>query len=276
MTTRYDSPKQIRRCAGVIAGLGVTVLAVCGTTYGDVKVALVRSWGQVSVFEELNLNWHSYGDIPLTIDTSLMEVSSFTYEDLEATGADVLWISDPSGGTQQYSTAEIEAVKNYLTGGHSILGTYLTFQYSDVDNRGLAPIFGLPQTIDYSYGEASGRFDIIVDHPIFRGVPDPYVSSGYEFAQVPADGLIWDAEDLGVAELLAQTDDKRGVITWYLTPSHHAIFVSQMVEYEGNPTDTQFLYNALTIPEPTTVLLLGVGVFALQRKSRTKRWPRTG
>jgi len=37
--------------------------------------------------------------------------------------------------------------------------------------------------------------------------------------------------------------------------SSHAIFVSEMVEYNGSAIDKQFLYNALTLPEPATLTL---------------------
>jgi hypothetical protein len=245
----------------------VTVLGV-GMASANVKVAVVRSWGQVPVFTELNDNWAAYGTIPLTVDTSLHEVGSFTYQDLANTGADVLWLSDPAGGMEQYSDAEIDAVQQYVSEGHSILGTYAEFRFSDVDNRRLASIFGLRQDIEYNTQEISANsvFDILVDHPLFRDVPDPYVSSGYPCCQVPADDLRWDAGDFGTAQLLAQTDDGRGVITWYKTESYYAIYVSEMVEYQGNPTDTQFLYNALTIPEPGTILLVGLGGLVLARK----------
>jgi len=46
------------------------------------------------------------------IDQSLVEVAAFDYDDLVATGADVLWISSPAGALQQYSPAEIAAVED--------------------------------------------------------------------------------------------------------------------------------------------------------------------
>ena len=265
----------------IVIVLGMILLVACGTASANIKVAVVRSWGEVPVFTELNNNWAAYGTIPLTVDTSLQDVGSFTYQDLANTGADVLWLSDPAGGTEQYSDAEIDAVQQYVSEGHSILGTYIVFQWSDVDNRRLAPIFGLRQDIEYNTQEISANsvFDILVDNPLFRDVPDPYVSSGYPCCQVPADDLRWDAGDFGTAQLLAQTDDGRGVITWYKTESYYTIYVSEMVEYQGNPTDTQFLYNALTIPEPATVLLVGLGGLALMRKRRIQNglgWSQPG
>jgi len=238
----------------IILAIVVVLLAVCAPAFA-VKVAVLRSWGLVQVLTELNDNWQAYGNVPLTVDTSLVNAFSFTYQDLVNTGADVLWLSNPAGGAQQYSAAEIDAVWQYIIEGHSILGTYLVFQYADIDNRDLAPIFGLRPDIGYNTDSVSavGTFDILVDHSLFHNIPDPYVSSGYPQAQVPANDLTWDADDLADVMLLAQTDDQRGVITWYETDSYYAIYVSEMLEYHGNPTDTQFLYNALTISEQASI-----------------------
>ena len=250
----------------------IVLAVVSGSSGANIKVGVVKSWGHgnLPVFQELTDNWSAYGSTQLTIDTSLAERSDFTYQDLIATDADVIWLSNPAGGTQQYSTEEITAVMDYALAGHSILGTYATFQFADVDNRGLADVFGLSSNIMYNTNKisASQHFDILIDHPLFGGITDPYVTSGYYNAQVPADDEEWDVGDLGAAQLLARTDDGRGIITWYETKRYHAIYVSKMVEYNGSTIDTQFLYNALTIPEPAALLLLGLGGFGVLRRRR--------
>ncbi len=241
-----------------------------------VKVAVVKSWGDgIPAFTELNNNYGNYGSIPLTIDTSLRLVSSFTYEDLVSTDANVLWLSNPAGGVKHYSDAEVAAIEQYVSEGHSILGTYRVFQGWQTDNRKLAPIFGLPQDVNYNTDivGAGQTFDIIdtyTNHPLFTDINDPYISNGYANAQVPDDDYSWDANDLKSAQLLAKTDDNRGIITLYETTSYHAIFISEMPEYNDSPADMQLLYNALTVPEPATICLLAIGSLTLTGKNNKK------
>lgn len=262
---------QSLRLAAVVA----VVVSVLGWSAEStaITVAVVRSWGAYTVlpvFQELDENWAAYGTVPLTMDLSLKGVDSFTYEDLVNTDADVVWLSNPAGGKEQYSSAEIEAIAQYVSEGHSILGTYKVFQHFGTgrmwDNRDLATIFGLQSDIAYNTTDdsAAQAFNIVASTELFRDVPNPYVSSGYAQAQMPADDLSWDADDFGEAQLVARTSDNRGVITWYETGSYHAVYVSEMIEYNGGTADTQFLYNALTfVPEPSTLVLVGVGAAVL-------------
>ncbi len=248
--------------------LVLVILSFALPVFGEVKVAVVRSWGkpdypQLAIFAELNNNSGKYGDIQLKVDTSLHTVSSFTYADLVNTGADVLWLANPAGGVQQFSTSEIEAVRQYVSEGHSIIGTHNVFLHAygsanQVDNRALAPIFGLQQNLIYTYkkiqytGEGPS-FQILIDSSLFYNISNPYVTNDFHpYALVPANDLSWDSDDLGLVSLQAQTSDSKGVITFFKTEAYHAIFVSEFVEHNANSADIQFIYNALTMPEPTT------------------------
>src|SRR5688572_27632300 len=121
---------------------------------GDVHAVVVRSWGSGSaslVWEHLHNNWSNYGSIPISIDyTSLHDVGSFTLQDLQNSGADVVIVSDAAGGTQQWSPAEIAALQTYAQQGHNIIATYILFQWGGIDNRGLAPLWGLRSDLTYN------------------------------------------------------------------------------------------------------------------------------
>ncbi|MCP4711813.1 MAG: DUF1565 domain-containing protein [Planctomycetes bacterium] len=237
----------------------------------EFSVAVTRSWSH-SVFDHLTNNWFLYGPTKLTIDTSLIGDTNMTYADLSATGADVLWIANPA--SKQYSSAEIQAIEQYANAGHSLLGTYMVFQYMSADNRALAPLFGLDENTSYntSLVFCDQTFDVLHEYPMFNNVPSPYDSDGNPYAQVPADDSSWDVGDWGDALLLAQTPDNCGIVTYHQTPNYHAVFVSERVEYSGNEDDHQFVYNTLTLPGPDTkkYLILTTDVDDYIADTRTK------
>ncbi len=220
---------------------------------GTINAVVVRSWsgcGSSSVsWDSLNLNWSSYGTTPIYIDYNYPGLCSgtITYSGLVASGADVVILSDPAGGAQQYSAAEIAAIKQYAQDGHALVGTYLLLQNSSTDNRGLAPLFGVKSGLSLNTGGQGvvATYNIMAPNALFRGLPSPYVSSGYQQTQVPADGS-WDAGDLSGGKYVAKTADNRAAIITYSGPSYRAVYITNMPELVGGAQDEQFLYNAIT------------------------------
>lgn len=86
-------------------------------TADTVRAVVVKSWyssGGDLIWEDMNQNWMNYGSTPIRIDhTTLSDVSAFTYQDLVNTGADVLILSDPLGGSKPYTRDEATAVQTY-------------------------------------------------------------------------------------------------------------------------------------------------------------------
>ena len=243
----------------ICAALAPAALAALPAPARAVRVAVIKSWSPapdtLPVVEQLNDNWAAYGDVRVVVDLSLQSVESFTYEDLVDSGADVLWLSNTAGGEQHYTPAEIAAINQYVEEGRHLLGTYKVFRHAACDNYGLAWAFGLP-AVTYNGGplHAEQTFDLLEPgHPLLLNLPSPY-SSGTEWdqAQAPADDGSWDDGDFGSAQLLARTADRRGVITLYETATHHATYISEFVEYYGETSDAQLLYNAITLDAAPT------------------------
>lgn len=104
-------------------------------------------------------------------------MSSFTLQDLENSGADVVIVSDPAGGLKQWSPSEVLALQAYAQQGHNLIGTFLVFQWLSNDNRLLAPLWGLSSTIGYNWQfvySASALPLLAPTHCLFDGIQDPF------------------------------------------------------------------------------------------------------
>lgn len=229
--------------------------ATAPSARGGITAVVVKSWngGGASAWQDLNNEWPQYGDVPIYIDTTTLGDGPFTFQDLVDTGADVVILSDPAGGIQQYSDSEIDAVSSYASIGHNVLGTYISFQWVDTDNRGLAPVFGLRSDLDYNTVEVgiSNVFNVIdFGNHLFEGMPDQWNSEGYSATQLPSQDLRWDEPDLAGAAFAAQSDDFKGMISVYDGGPYTGIYISNMPEFFGASLDKQLLYNAITYPRP--------------------------
>jgi hypothetical protein len=194
-----------------------------------------------------------YGSIPLSIAIdSLGGAESFTYQDLVNSGADVVILSDPAGGRQQYSASEISAILRYASEGHNVIGTYLVFQFDKIDNRGLAPVFGLRSDLVYNTKEVSisNQFNKLVPaNFLFEGISgSSWFSNGYPYTQVPNGDRQWNPSDLAGAVLVAESDTFKGMISMYDGGTYKGIYISNMPEYFGSTLDKQLLYNAIVAP----------------------------
>jgi hypothetical protein len=219
---------------------------------GGVHAVVVRSWGDDSG----GLVWEH----PVSIDyTTLHSVDSFTLQDLQATGADVVIVSDPSGGNRQWSPAEVAALATYANQGHNLVGTYLLLQYTTYDNRALAPLWGLRSDLDYTFcvvidpkGDL-GKDDcapletsiLLPGHCLFTSITNP-LDNRFPSDQIPNDGT-WDAGDMGGASIVARSADGKNIVTTYETGYYTASFISYMPEYQDESAFEahQWLYNAI-------------------------------
>ncbi|HEX9311775.1 MAG TPA: hypothetical protein VGA30_02970 [Actinomycetota bacterium] len=231
-----------------------------GPSGATITAVVVKSWGQCSsgslIWDDLNANWSSYGTIPISIDysnPSLCGSGTVTLAALEASGANVVILSDPAGGVQQFSPDEVTALQTYLEEGHNIIGTYLTFAYptGGIDNSALAPLFGLKATAGWTGGTTVVTPTYRLRYPglpLFRNISNPYVSAGYNYAQTPGDGA-WSINELQGGKLVGRTADAMGaIVARKAAAGYYSVFISNMPEYVGGTTDKQFFYNAIIFP----------------------------
>ena len=210
-----------------------------------VKAIIVKSWGDNPVWADLNTNWSTYGSIPVSIDHTTLIQSDFTYQDLVNSKAKVVIMSDAAGGTQQYSSAEIAAIRKYANKGHEVLATYATFEYATIDNRSLAPIFGLSSSLTYDTTDISGAFKKAVRGCLLKKIPGQWQSLGFNYSQIPQSGY-WKGH-LKKTKAQAVSDSYEGVITLYTAATYTGVYISNMPEYQNvGGDDEQLLYNAIT------------------------------
>jgi len=223
-----------------------------------ITALVVKSWGNCTstslIWDDLNAHWSNYGTIQISIDYNYpglcLTNDTVTLAKLEASGANVVILSDSAGQHALFSSAEAQALNQYANEGHNVIGTYLTIEYDGTDNRVLAPSFGVSSTSTYDVSGAAitptytERFPSL---PLFRNLGNPYVSSGYNFSELPGDGA-WSSNELTTAKLVARTSDSQAAILLRRAHAFYGIYIANMPEYLGGTLDEQFFYNAIIYP----------------------------
>jgi hypothetical protein len=185
-------------------------------------------------------------------------------------GADVVIVSDPAGGLWSWSDDEIMALQEYASQGHNLIGTFALYQWLDTDNRGLAPLWGHREDLDYLHDvePPADPFAHLIapTHCLFSNITNPMQQGGYEFVHVPNDDDSWNDPDLNGAEFVARSASGKNVVTTYHAEGYEAYYISYMPEFQGGEDfeATQFLYNAIVCEEgPATPATTGIGTILL-------------
>lgn len=223
---------------------------------GTVAVLFLKSWecigGQTTLWDDLKTNWPNYGNIPISIDDTTYVCNDFTYQDIVNMAPDVLVLSDPAGGQEQYSTAEIQAVNEYAGAGHVVVGTYAVFAYGTVNNSGLAPVFGFQPSIAYSTGAITNEFvKNDTSSCLMNGISgSSWMSEGYAYSQFPGTAGKWTNGAIDKRKpapiLVANESDHLALITSRQAGSFASVYISNFPEYNGGTDDEQLLYNSAT------------------------------
>lgn len=159
---------------------------------GTIKVAVLDSYGtDMAVYQPSNLiwdyletHWWKYSNYKLDIDYTSLNKEGISYNDIEGTNADVLFIANAwhEDSNWEFTEKEIKAIKSYVMTGHGIISSGGTFGQYATGNMKLAPVFGMNENY---YGGWGGIYEteepITVmdkDHPIFNGIDSQYELAG--------------------------------------------------------------------------------------------------
>jgi len=163
----------------------------CRDPEHTVNVSVLRSYGTLApiygeeiMWQELSETWWKYGNVDIEIDYESLNILDITYDDIEATGADVIYLSNAWSNIFQYTESERNAIENYVASGRGIIASGGTFSEDGIDrNMELAHMFGLDTSVPGIWSaDFHDPFNIVVtDHPIFENVGDVY-NTGNNFA----------------------------------------------------------------------------------------------
>jgi thermitase len=177
--------------------VGFPIKAVVLHSPGNIVEEIITNW------KVLNNEWYLFGNTAIYIDYVTLNKWSITYEDINASEADMLIIScayDPFLGWE-FTDSEIEAIKRYVQEGHGIIVTAGTFYYEVPNNNKLASLFGLNDTITWDATLTDLLNMVNASHPLSMNVPNPFVFP-LDGSTIPPDG-VWDSNELAGGTYIA-------------------------------------------------------------------------
>jgi thermitase len=217
--------------------VGTPVKAVVLRSYGNVESNSITSW------QALNNQWQLFGDTMVYVDYETLNKENITYDDIVATGADVLIISCAcySYSGWEFADSEINAITRYIHEGHGLIATAGTFYYDVPNNNKLMPLFGMNQYQSY-YSTGTDLLHLLnPTHPFFTDVPNPLVFPNVATA-IPTSGL-WDSRELTDGKYLAMGHFNESAIVTYRGLVYISPWFEIIPPYYHHPL--KLLYNAI-------------------------------
>ncbi len=218
-------------------------------TTAPLKICLLNSLGadmSTNIYDIIDSNWESYGEIPVIIDYTSLNYEGITYEDLEDSEADMLIIDFawyvPPIFYYEFTPEELEAIRCYVNQGNRLLITAESF-YGN--NKQLLPLIGLNEELPQLFTGGKGNLTVYAPtHPLFEQLPNPFPSNSTTF--FPSDDELWNANDLHPitpGTILARTPDNTCAV---IIHNNSLYFTSLVANLYLTEHDLQLLYNAMT------------------------------
>jgi len=180
--------------------------------------------------------------VPLHIDYGdpALCTGTVTEEALEASGAQVVILSDPAGGQVPFTQDEADALMRCAQAGHDVM-----FHWRDTDKRILAPLYGLDADRGYVVDRAgSPNFQARAHSPLFEDIGQEYTTTGFAASQVLWHKK-WTKAAVGKGRIEAHDDGRRAAIVRHCGAGCRADLFTFMPEYGGGTQDQQVLYDAI-------------------------------
>lgn len=221
-------------------------------------IMVLDSWGTdnagMAPWDELNLNWATYGSFQILIDYTYLDKEDITALDLTYSSADILLISSSNStglSTSEFTNAEITAIQAYVSAGHGIMGTGTVLNsFSLINHNQLAPLFGIDG--GESYGDTTGVTDyqqIDTGHTVFCNIAEAF-TTGSGISSTPGgfvpDPAGWTAANLlSEGEYLGNSTPEPSAGAIIANDTGRGIYLSNAHEMSSNADDKQILYNSM-------------------------------
>jgi subtilisin family serine protease len=214
-----------------------------------VKTVVLHSSGNalsqsISTWQELNSQWHLFGDTMIYVDYTSLNKDDISYADLAGSEADVLIIScayDRYAGWE-FTDSEIKAITRYVYEGHGLIATAGTLYNGVPNNNKLAPLFGIDDTVMWNTAGTDLLHLLNTTHPLFAKVPNPLVFPLVGTA-LPSDGQ-WDSNELVGGKYLGLGQNQESAIVTFRGLVYISPWLEVIPPYYYH--HLQLLYNAIT------------------------------
>jgi thermitase len=213
-----------------------------------VKVFVLRSAGNVEAqsitnWQVLSNEWYRYGNTMVYVDYVSLNKVNITYQDLEASKADVLVISCAFASYMgwEYTDSEIEAITQYVHEGHGLIVTAGTFYSAVPNNNKLAPLLGINDQITWT-ATFTDLMDLVnTSDPFLNKVPDPLVFPQVGSA-IPSSNT-WDQNTLAGGSYLALGHFEESAVVTFRGLVYISAWLEQIPAYYKH--HLQLLYNVM-------------------------------
>lgn len=249
-------------CDDADAGRSPTLAEICddaidqdcdGADAGSVVIGLLPGWGSGTA--DTSLIWPKFASSWSTFGTCPVEVRDvgrdFTLATLLATGSTTLVLTDPAGGTKQYTAAELQAVRDWAEGGYGgVIYTYLMtwdgWSHAEMwDNGDIADLVGVdPAALSYA-NPAAVTTVAVTDptHPVSAGLPASFPLTSYGYSQGRSTTTWADALLPGASIVMAGSDGNMVAIV-HEGAVWRGVWFTGMADYQSGPASSRAMYNA--------------------------------
>ncbi len=200
-----------------------------------------------------------------------VEITSQGFLTDDPAGYDVIVVCLMSAFDSSYTSAEVDRIVDFVDdgGGLLIMGERLAAPNANI--QPVASEFGITLGLSDVLSSPPNIYELYTsehtDHPIFDGVDEIFLYAAAELsAENPAFPVAWQEGTTKAVAAVAQSDQGRVVALGDCSLWSWVQLYEERFYEADNPQFAVSTFNYLAVPEPATLLILGLGAAFLIRK----------